>query len=150
MKACPEWRSSLFFHSIWLSTLPNFRSFPGTRRYEKSPLGGLGRLNACPTNSTPGLVKVSELSVGQAIPPDSSLASEVFIPISKKLKGIPDEVSSGFQPWPKQLNPTPNRTVAISEWPDQHVPIRLHSVLHYPAIATYLGKRPSTLCPPNT
>ncbi len=52
--------------------LPNFRSFPGTRRYEKSPLGGLGRLNACPTNSTPGLVKVNEFSVGQAIAPGDS------------------------------------------------------------------------------
>ncbi len=57
--------------------------------------GGIDRLNACPTNSTPGLVKVSEFSVGQAIPPASSLASEVFIPISKKLKGIP---ACRFQP----------------------------------------------------
>ena len=68
--------------------LPNFRSVPGTRRYEKSPLGGLGRLNACPTNSTPGLVKVNEFSVGQAIPRVLSLASEVFIPTSKKLNDI--------------------------------------------------------------
>ena len=39
-----------------------------------------------------GLVKVSEFIVGQAIPPASSLASEVFIPISKKLQGVPDEL----------------------------------------------------------
>ena len=61
----------------------------------KKPAGGLDRLNACPTNSTPGLVKVSEFSVGQAIPPSSSLASKVFIPISEKLQGIPDELRGG-------------------------------------------------------
>ena len=67
----------------------------------KKPAGGLDRLNACPTNSTPGLVKVSEFnefsefSVGRAIPPASSLASEVFIPISDKLQGIPDELRGG-------------------------------------------------------
>ena len=60
-----------FFRSIWLSTLPNFRSFPITRMCEKSPLGGLGRLNACPTNSTPGLVKVSDLLWGRRFLPMS-------------------------------------------------------------------------------
>ena len=43
------------------------------------------RRNACPTNSTPGLVKVRELSVGQA--------SEVFIPETAPLKNAPDKVT---------------------------------------------------------
>ncbi len=30
-----------FFRSIWLSTLPNVRSFPSTRRCEESPPSGL-------------------------------------------------------------------------------------------------------------
>ncbi len=41
----------------------NFRSFPGTRRYEKSPPGGLGRLNACLTNSTPSSRESSWVSL---------------------------------------------------------------------------------------
>ena len=55
-------------------------------------------LFVCPTNSTPGLVKVSELIVGQAIPPVSSLASEVFIPISEKLQGILTNLEVAFNP----------------------------------------------------
>ncbi len=43
---------------------PNFRSFPGTRKCEESPLADLAGKTACPTNATlqtaPGLAKVLE------------------------------------------------------------------------------------------
>ena len=67
-------------------------SFPSSRKFDKSLPGGLGRLNACPTNTTPGLVKV-----GQAIPPVRSLASEVVIPISKKSSDIGQACPSHIQ-----------------------------------------------------
>ena len=41
-------------------------------------------------------MKVSEFIVGQAIPPVSSLASEVFIPISEKLQGILTNLEVAF------------------------------------------------------
>ena len=81
----------------------NFRSFPNTRRREESPLADLAGAIACPTNATPAVVLEDSfqspknymtvgtnitsrlVTVGQAIPPARSLASEV---LEFRIKGL--------------------------------------------------------------
>ena len=75
-------------------------------------------LNACPTNSTPGLVKASPFSVGQATLPVRPLASEVFIPISKELQVQPKQHAEKEHP-PAGLPVDSRIAVAELEPPDQ-------------------------------
>ena len=72
-------------------SFPNFRSFPGTRRCEESPLADLAGGIACPTNTAPVVREVSfqfpknYMTLGDCASPIACEQSFLTAPLAKAL-----------------------------------------------------------------